>query len=60
MSTLTKDMYIMFTNYSRVNFWSGLYITVMVVTGLLQVYVIRRLFDGDSSAKSTHKIKVAI
>ena len=60
MSTLTKDMYIMFTNYSRVNFWSGLYITVMVVTGLLQVYVIRRLFDGDGSAKSTHKIKVAI
>jgi len=57
MSTLTKDMYIMFTNFSRVNFWSGFYITVMVVTGLLQVYFIRGLFDGDSKTKQTHKIK---
>lgn len=58
MSTLTKDMYVMFTNYSRVNFWSALYISVMVTTGLLQVYVIRRLFDGShKTTQKSHNIK---
>lgn len=57
MSTLTKDMYIMFTNFSRVNFWSALYISVMIVTGLLQVYVIRRLFDGSHKTQKSHNIK---
>jgi len=49
MSTLTKDMYVMFGNLYRVNFFSIVYITVMVLAGLLQVFVIRKLFDGHNS-----------
>ena len=49
MSTLTKDMYVMFGNLNRVNFFSIMYIFVMVVAGLLQVFVIRKLFDGHNS-----------
>ena len=53
MSTLTKDMYVMFGNWYRVNFFSVVYISVMLVAGLLQVFVIRKLFDGQTP----HKIK---
>jgi len=55
MSTLTKDMFLMINNHSKVNFWSLVYISVLVMTGLLQVFMIKRLFDDQTP----HKIRAS-
>ena len=51
MSTLTKDMFIMTSNFNRVNLWSAVYIMVLILTGLTQVFVIRKLFEDKSPQK---------
>ena len=50
-STETGDKYLLDRNLSQVNFWSAVHFSVMLVTALLQVFMIRRLFG--SSNKTT-------
>jgi p24 family protein gamma-2 len=42
------DRNVMEHNYDRVNFWSTLNISLMVLVGIIQVYMIRSLFEDRS------------
>ena len=44
-SQKTKDFNVLSHSLSRVNMWSFIHITVLMFTGLIQVYVVRSLFD---------------
>ena len=44
-SMKAKDYHLLSHSLSRVNMWSFVHITVLIFTGLIQVYVVRSLFD---------------
>jgi len=44
-SQKTKDFNVISHSLSRVNMWSFIHIVVLMFTGLIQVYVVRSLFD---------------
>ena len=44
-SMKAKDYHHLTASLSRVNMWSFIHVTVLIFTGLVQVYVVRSLFD---------------
>ena len=44
-SMKTRDYHVLTHSLQRVNMWSFVHITVLCFTGLVQVYVVRSLFD---------------
>ena len=44
-SMKAKDYHHLTHSLSRVNMWSLVHMSVLIVTGLVQVYVVRSLFD---------------
>lgn len=45
---MSKDVHQVEANLTRLNFWSLLYIFLMVVVGVTQVYTVRQLFENKS------------
>lgn len=52
-----RDRNIVEQNFDRVNFFSGLHSAVMIIVGLIQVYLIRSLFDDKSKVSGLMKAK---
>lgn len=50
-----RDRNIAESNFSRVNFWSGVHVVVLVVTGIIQVIMVRSLFDDKSALRRLWK-----
>ncbi|XP_014680987.1 PREDICTED: transmembrane emp24 domain-containing protein 5-like [Priapulus caudatus] len=50
-----KDRNVMETNYTRVNTWSIVFICILISTGIVQVVMIRGLFDEKSMAHKMMK-----
>merc|ERR1712226_285717 len=46
--SMSKDVHQAESNMSRLNFWSGLRLLLMLVVGVSQVYMVRQLFDDKS------------
>ena len=51
----TRDRNIMENNFERVNIWSGIQLFVMLSVGLVQVLMIRSLFDDNSKLSKLFK-----
>jgi len=47
-----KDRSVMEHNYERVNFWSFVHLFAMVGTAVLQVYMLRSMFNSTTTTKS--------
>lgn len=45
---MSKDTHQVEANLSRLNFWSVVHMTLMIVVGLVQVFVVRQLFEDKS------------
>ena len=44
-SGLTRDYHVLINSLRRVDMWSFVHVFVLICTGLIQVYVVRSLFD---------------
>ena len=44
-SGLTRDYHVLINSLRRVDVWSFVHVFVLICTGLIQVYVVRSLFD---------------
>ena len=42
-------------NYERVNFWSAVHIVILMLTGIVQVIMVRSLFDEKSTLRRLWK-----
>ncbi|XP_041969474.1 transmembrane emp24 domain-containing protein 5-like [Aricia agestis] len=49
----TRDSYVAMEETFIVDFWSGLQVTFMIIVGLLQVYMIKKLFHNPNSQQKT-------
>jgi len=43
-----RDRSIMETNFEMINFWSFIHLSIMLIVGLLQVFMLRSLFEENS------------
>lgn len=50
-----RDRNVAENNFSRVNFWSVIHIISLVVTGFIQVIMLRSLFDEKSAMRRVWK-----
>jgi len=50
-----RDRNVAESNFSRVNFWSVIHIISLVITGLIQVIMLRSLFDEKSAMRHVWK-----
>ena len=48
-ATEFRDRSVAERNFERINFWSSMQVMIMIVAGLVQVVVLRSLFDEKSA-----------